>query len=676
MRAKNILFFSVLSIIYFFNESFSQTPANDLHWGTPIWADTFKTFTKNGSFLRKGVTDYWEILNNFDHGGEPQVYSNSNTTIDTGIGVVLTAKKKDSTCTSCSNGGVFLSNNSGTSWSMANNGLTTSQNLNSFIVSGGNLFAGLNGGGVVLSTNDGASWTAKNSGLVNLYVTCFAVNGSNLFVGTDGGGVFLSTNSGASWSSVNTGLGNSFVNCFAVNGSNLFAGTNGGTFLSTNNGTSWAIVFNQYSVISLAINGINIFAGTTGGGVYLSTNNGTSWTAKNSGLTNLTINSLFLNGSNLFAGTNGGGVFLSTDTAANWTAKNSGLGNLFVKCFALNGSNLFTGTSGGGIFLSSNNGTSWTADNGTSPNNITNLTVNSLVVKGSNLFAGTPGTSYPLHHYTSGAIVSLDSSHKPKYGYIEAKIKLKDTYGLFPALWTCTDSGSYQEIDVFEMVPGTFQGCESSPYYGITHNKNYMTSNLHTSNSEKGCTGLPDDRGQVNTINDYTQWHTYSVEWSPSKMIFYVDDIAFRNSQNPGIDSATGIILNLALSSFVKWDVDSYYNPSAPDYYKYFESTTYSPANLNTDSSKMEVEYINYYKLNGGTNNYDCNNVNLTVDSSNYNTSEMDIVKKSLTTNGTISIPSSGYTHKNWRAADYILINGNFTVPFGSELYLDVNPCY
>lgn len=28
------------------------------------------------------------------------------------------------------------------------------------------------------------------------------------------------------------------------------------------------------------------------------------------------------------------------------------------------------------------------------------------------------------------------------------------------------------------------------------------------------------------------------------------------------------------------------------------------------------------------------------------------------------------------RASDGILINGDFTVPLGTQLYLDVNPCY
>ena len=57
-------------------------------------------------------------------------------------------------------------------------------------------------------------------------------------------------------------------------------------------------------VLSLAVSGRNLFAGTRGGGVFLSTNNGTSWTQ--TGLTNTLVLSLAVSGRNLFAGTDGG----------------------------------------------------------------------------------------------------------------------------------------------------------------------------------------------------------------------------------------------------------------------------------------------------------------------------------------------------------------------------------
>ena len=92
---------------------------------------------------------------------------------------------------------------------------------------GMNLFAGTSGG-VFLSTNSGTSWSAASTGLPSYSVYALATSGTNLFAGTSGGGVFLSTNNGTSWSAVSTGLTKTNVQSLAVSGTNLFAGTEGG----------------------------------------------------------------------------------------------------------------------------------------------------------------------------------------------------------------------------------------------------------------------------------------------------------------------------------------------------------------------------------------------------------------------------------------------------------------
>ena len=227
--------------------------------------------------------------------------------------------------------GVFISTNNGTSWTASGltNTVITSLAISPNGTGGTNLFAGVLGG-VFLSTDNGINWTPVSSGLTNTVVIALAVNpngtgGTNLFVGTPGGdGIYLSTNNGTSWTAVNSGLTNTIVNAFAFNGTNIFAGTGGGgVFLSTNNGSNWTQVnsgllpntvvrsFNV-SPASDGKGGTNIFAGTDGG-IFLSTNNGTSWTAVNSGLLpNMTVNSIAVGGVNLFAGTSYGGTWKRT----------------------------------------------------------------------------------------------------------------------------------------------------------------------------------------------------------------------------------------------------------------------------------------------------------------------------------------------------------------------------
>jgi hypothetical protein len=264
--------------------------------------------------------------------------------------------------------GIFLSTNNGTSWTAASNGLinTNTNLLNPSVyalaVSNTNLFAGTGnfigiGGGVFLSTNNGTSWSVASNGLPYSYVYAVAVSDTNLFAGTETGGVFLSTNNGTSWTAVDSGLTNPRVQAIIVSGTNLFAGTfGGGVFLSTNNGTSWTAVNNGLTnkyVKSLAVFGMNLFAGTLGG-VFFSTNNGTSWTPASTGLTNYAINTLAVSGTNLFAGTGniagGGGVFLSTNNGTSWTAINSGLTNSDVSALAVSGINLFAGINQVGVW--------------------------------------------------------------------------------------------------------------------------------------------------------------------------------------------------------------------------------------------------------------------------------------------------------------------------------------
>jgi len=79
--------------------------------------------------------------------------------------------------------GVFLSTNNGANWSTVNTGLTDSTDVNSFAVSGSNLFAGSYDGHVFLTTNNGTNWTAVDSGLVWEAGSVYSLimSGTNIF---------------------------------------------------------------------------------------------------------------------------------------------------------------------------------------------------------------------------------------------------------------------------------------------------------------------------------------------------------------------------------------------------------------------------------------------------------------------------------------------------------------
>lgn len=257
-------------------------------------------------------------------------------------------------------GGVFRSNLNTGPWTSVNSGLPASNLINTLITSGTTIFVGTELNGVYRSTDNGASWTAMNTGLgANLNISSFAVGGGYIYVGTQfgtGGGVYRSTVGGTSWTLVNTGLSNTDVISLAVMGTKVFAGTfYGGVFYSSNIGSSWVQVNNGIGaayVNTLAISGTRIFAGTNNG-VFTSNDDGANWYDRNNGLPQPPLpvaKSLFISGYNIFLGTDGDGVYLSNDSANNWTAINTSLGNYNVYGLAESGSDIFAGTKGGGVF--------------------------------------------------------------------------------------------------------------------------------------------------------------------------------------------------------------------------------------------------------------------------------------------------------------------------------------
>ncbi len=259
--------------------------------------------------------------------------------------------------------GTFVSTDNGVNWNPVGNDLPPL--VISFATMDGKFYAGTKGDGVFLSSDTGESWSWTGGGPMT--VNSLVVVGGNLFAATDNG-IFLSNGDSGSWVAVNSGLSGSRIYALAASGQNVFAGTFGsGVYLSTNNGTNWNAtgnngLINTY-VESLLVSNGNLYVGTDGGGVFLSTDNGADWTVHNPlTLINSSINSLDTIDGNLFACTQMG-LFSTTDSGVNWTLDSNGMGNISVSGVVADGGNLFAGTSGDGVFLSTNNGRNWAAAN-------------------------------------------------------------------------------------------------------------------------------------------------------------------------------------------------------------------------------------------------------------------------------------------------------------------------
>lgn len=244
--------------------------------------------------------------------------------------------------------GLFTSSNNGESWVRPHTNIP-SDYVNSLVVKGSKLFAGT-GIGVYMSADSGATWTPATNGL-SVTITCLGVSGSDLFAVNEYGEVYVSGNDGISWT--NTGNGVATLNDFAVSGNNIFASSHNGVFLSTDNCASWSLISDgQFStallwVNSLAVYGSKLFAGTIEG-VYLTENNGSTWTfLANS--PHYPVYSLVFSGNNLYAGIylndTAGGVYVSGNFGADWQEINQGfIESQYVTSLLVANNFLFAGT--------------------------------------------------------------------------------------------------------------------------------------------------------------------------------------------------------------------------------------------------------------------------------------------------------------------------------------------
>lgn len=177
--------------------------------------------------------------------------------------------------------------------------------------------------------------------------------------------------------------------------------------------------------------------------------------------------------------------------------------------------------------------------------------------------------------YTSGWI-ETKPNYYVRYGLIEARIKIPYSHGFFPAFWTFTNVPNYQEIDIFEMLPGRTDKIEKKSNrkkkIKITHNQYYTTSNMHLK-SVDGENYFNNSLFKISPINDYTKWHTYSLIWSPSKIIWLIDGHTIRSEQNSGFYDFARIIFNFALNPWI------------------------TPYNNSDFPSKMLIDYVRVYEM-------------------------------------------------------------------------------
>ncbi|MEN9443633.1 MAG: hypothetical protein RIS47_523 [Bacteroidota bacterium] len=148
--------------------------------------------------------------------------------------------------------------------------------------------------------------------------------------------------------------------------------------------------------------------------------------------------------------------------------------------------------------------------------------------------------TYMGKNYTSSRIISRGKSEF-KYGRIEFRAILPAGRGSWPALWLLGTNLSTKgwpacgEIDVMEHV-----GYDPSKVHSALHTTSSSGNTINTSTV---------------TVADFDKaYHNYILEWTPSKISFYIDELAFytyapfnKDANNWPFDNPFFMLMNIAV---------------------------------------------------------------------------------------------------------------------------------
>ena len=284
----------------------------------------------------KTEDDYSEVsvvITNTNTESSSPLWKKTGTVSATQMPVSLTSESDGTLIAGTTNGGLFTTTNSGTSWTSislpAQNGTVWGVDVPSFGTSAdkavSNEMIAATEKGVFMTTNGGSNWSA--SGLVNVDVRTVAKdNSGSIFAGTWGHGAYRSDDGGTMWVNVSAGLPSStvaFSKIIKLNDGSVVAATFGnGMYRLSADKQSWTKLDFEYPFVwnlHQSVSG-ELYAATYGKGIFRSVNGGNTWQNISLGLTNLYIYAVSSDkNNNLAASSLNGGVFSMAKGKTNWS---------------------------------------------------------------------------------------------------------------------------------------------------------------------------------------------------------------------------------------------------------------------------------------------------------------------------------------------------------------------
>ncbi len=207
--------------------------------------------------------------------------------------------------------------------------------------------------------------------------------------------------------------------------------------------------------------------------------------------------------------------------------------------------------------------------------------------------------------YTSAR---LNSKFAFQYGKVEVRAKLPSGVGTWPAIWTLGKNfdadGTWWDLQGYGTTPWPACGeIDIMEHWGA--NQNYVSSATHTPSSYGGTF----NKGGQTIPNASTEFHTYTLEWYPDKLVFSVDGVSHYTYQPNEYNSDTWpfnaeqyLILNFAILPEI--DPDFTADTFAIDYVRVYQSQTNDPIESGITPYTSDENTVLLMHFDGDLTNY------------------------------------------------------------------------
>ena len=244
-------------------------------------------------------------------------------------------------------------------------------------------------------------------------------------------------------------------------------------------------------------------------------------------------------------------------------------------------------------------------------------------------------------NYTSAR---LNSKFSFKYGRVDVRAKVPIDGGTWPAIWllgkNVNEPGGY-----YSATYGTtnWPACGETDMmeHGIFGGKptNYIQSTLHTPSSYGNSVN---NGGAIASSDLQSNYHIYSLNWSPNQMTFLLDGVAYytynpsvKNGSTWPFDKEQYLLLNIALGGVAGTIPANFTQTSMQiDYVKVYQNTapdTEAPTLFTAKTGNIDNNSVEL--LLNATDNYGTLNYKVSHDGTDINVTGASGVDKSVVIN-------------------------------------------